>query len=51
MGVVEGGTVFALRLFDVAAASATAAALLDRTIASYSVVLIGGALYFITKRK
>ncbi|MEX1157944.1 MAG: lysylphosphatidylglycerol synthase transmembrane domain-containing protein [Thermomicrobiales bacterium] len=51
MGVVEGGTVFALRLFDIAAASATAAALLDRTIASYSVVLIGGALYFVTKRK
>jgi glycosyltransferase 2 family protein len=51
MGVVEGGTVFALRLFDVTAASATAAALLDRTIASYSVVLIGGLLYFITKRK
>lgn len=51
MGVVEGGTVFALRLFDITAASATAAALLDRTIASYSVVLIGGLLYFVTKRK
>jgi uncharacterized protein (TIRG00374 family) len=51
MGVVEGGTVFALRLFDVTAASATAAALLDRTVASYSVVLIGGLLYFVTKRK
>ncbi len=51
MGVVEGGTVFALRLFDVTAASATAAALLDRTIASYSVVLIGGLLYIATKRK
>lgn len=51
MGVVEGGTVFALRLFDVTAASATAAALLDRTIASYSVVLIGGLLYLVTKRK
>lgn len=51
MGVVEGGTVFALRLFDVTAASATAAALLDRTVASYSVVLIGGLLYFVSKRK
>ncbi|MDQ3548224.1 MAG: flippase-like domain-containing protein, partial [Chloroflexota bacterium] len=51
MGVVEGGTVFALRLFDVTAASATAAALLDRTIASYSVILIGGLLYLVTKRK
>lgn len=51
MGVVEGGTVFALRLFDVSAASATAAALLDRTIASYSVVVIGGLLYAVTKRK
>jgi uncharacterized protein (TIRG00374 family) len=51
MGVVEGGTVFALRLFDVTAASATAAALLDRTVASYSVVVIGGLLYLFTKRK
>lgn len=51
MGVVEGGTVFALRLFDVSPAAATATALLDRTIASYSVVVIGGLLYFVTKRK
>lgn len=51
MGVVEGGTVFALRLFEVTAASATAAALLDRTIASYSVVLIGGLVYMFSKRK
>ncbi|MGH9173426.1 MAG: lysylphosphatidylglycerol synthase transmembrane domain-containing protein, partial [Vicinamibacterales bacterium] len=57
VGFVEGGTIFALRLFDVTAAgstplaSATAVALLDRSIANYSVILIGGALYFITKRK
>ncbi|MCC6935603.1 MAG: flippase-like domain-containing protein [Thermomicrobiales bacterium] len=51
MGFVEGGTVLAVKLFGVTAAQATAVAIIDRTIASYSVVLIGGLLYFITKRK
>jgi uncharacterized protein (TIRG00374 family) len=51
MGVVEGGTVFALRVFDVAVSSATAVALIDRLVASYSVVLLGGLLYFVTRRK
>lgn len=51
LGVVEGGTVLALQLFDVERSQAAAVALVDRGIASYSVVLIGGLLYFITKRK
>ncbi|MCO5175610.1 MAG: flippase-like domain-containing protein [Thermomicrobiales bacterium] len=51
MGFVEGGTVLAVKLFGVTAAQATAVAIIDRTIASYSVVIIGGLLYFITKRK
>ncbi|HUG14500.1 MAG TPA: lysylphosphatidylglycerol synthase transmembrane domain-containing protein [Thermomicrobiales bacterium] len=50
-GVVEGGTVLALKLFGISASGATAVALIDRGIASYSVVLIGGALYFVSKRK
>jgi uncharacterized protein (TIRG00374 family) len=50
-GVVEGGTVLALKLFGIAAASATAIAFIDRGIASYSVVLIGGLLYVVSKRK
>lgn len=51
LGVVEGGTVLALQLFDVGKAQAAAVALVDRGIASYSVIIIGGLLYFITKRK
>ena len=51
LGVVEGGTVLALQLFDVEKAQAAAVALVDRGIASYSVILIGGLLYFVTKRK
>lgn len=51
MGFVEGGTVIAVKLFGFTAAQATAVALVDRTVASYSVVLIGGLLYLVTKRK
>lgn len=51
MGFVEGGTVLAVKLFGVTAAQATAVAIVDRAIASYSVVIIGGLLYLVTKRK
>jgi uncharacterized protein (TIRG00374 family) len=51
LGFVEGGTVAALQLFKIAPVSATAVALLDRTVASYSVIVIGGLLYLVTKRK
>lgn len=50
-GVVEGGIVLALKLFGISAAGATAVALIDRGIASYSVVLFGGILYFVSKRR
>lgn len=50
-GVVEGGIVLALKLFGIGAAGATAVALLDRGIASYSVVMFGGILYLISKRR
>jgi glycosyltransferase 2 family protein len=50
-GVVEGGTVLALKLFGIGAATATAIAFIDRGVASYSVVLIGGLLYLVSKRK
>ncbi|HAX26063.1 MAG TPA: lysylphosphatidylglycerol synthase transmembrane domain-containing protein [Thermomicrobiales bacterium] len=51
MGFVEGGTVLAVKLFGMTAAQATAVAIIDRAIASYSVILIGGLLYLVTKRK
>lgn len=51
LGVVEAGTVVALKLFDVAPAEATAIALIDRGIASYSVVVLGGLLYLFSRRK
>jgi uncharacterized protein (TIRG00374 family) len=51
LGVVEGGTVIALKLLGVPVAGATAVALVDRGIASYSVVLIGGLVYLLSKHK
>jgi uncharacterized membrane protein YbhN (UPF0104 family) len=51
LGVVEGGTVIALKLLGVPVAGATAVALVDRGIASYSVLLIGGLVYLLSKHK
>ncbi len=51
MGLPGNGTVLAVKLFGVTAAQATAVAIVDRAVASYSVVLIGGLLYLVTKRK
>jgi uncharacterized protein (TIRG00374 family) len=51
LGFVEGGTVVALKLLGVGVTSATAMALIDRAIANYSVVVIGGILYLFSKRK
>ena len=51
LGVVESGTVIAVKLFGVLAVPATAVALLDRTIASYSVVVFGGLLYLVSRHK
>jgi glycosyltransferase 2 family protein len=50
-GVVEGGTVLALKLFGIGATTATAIAFIDRGVASYSVVVLGGLLYLVSKRK
>lgn len=51
VGVVEFGIVKALEGFNIGTADATALALVDRGIASYSVILIGGLLYLVSKRK
>jgi uncharacterized protein (TIRG00374 family) len=53
LGAVEGGMIAALNVgsFHVNASQAAAIALIDRGIAYWSVIVIGGALYFITKRK
>lgn len=51
VGVVEFGIVKALERFDIATTDATALALVDRGIASYTVILIGGLLYLVSKRK
>ena len=52
-GVVEGGTIAALSLsaFALTYDQAAAVALIDRGIAYWSVIAIGGVLYFVTKRK
>jgi len=51
VGVVEFGIVKALEQLDIATSDATAVALVDRGIASYSVIIIGGLLYLFSKRK
>jgi uncharacterized membrane protein YbhN (UPF0104 family) len=51
LGAVEGGTIGALKLFDVSPSKAAAVALIDRGIAYWSVIAIGGALYLLSKRK
>ena len=51
LGVVEGGTIIALKLLDVGAIDAGSIAIVDRIIAYWSVILVGSVLYFVTKRK
>jgi glycosyltransferase 2 family protein len=51
LGVVEGGTIIALKLLAVGDADAGSIAIVDRIIAYWSVILIGGVLYLFTKRK
>lgn len=53
LGVVENGMITALTAgaFRVSATQAAAIALIDRGIAYWSVIAIGGALYFVSKRK
>jgi uncharacterized protein (TIRG00374 family) len=53
LGAVEGGVITALSVasFHVNHAQAAAIALIDRGIAYWSVIVIGGLLYLVTKRK
>lgn len=51
LGVVEGGTIIALKLLNVGATDAGSIAIVDRIIAYWSVILVGSVLYFVTKRK
>jgi glycosyltransferase 2 family protein len=51
LGVVEGGTILALKLLTIGATDAGSIAIVDRIIAYWSVILVGGVLYLVTKRK
>jgi glycosyltransferase 2 family protein len=53
LGAVEGGMITALSVatFHVTSSQAAAIALIDRGIAYWSVILVGGLLYLVTKRK
>jgi glycosyltransferase 2 family protein len=51
LGVVEGGTIIALKLLAIGDTDAGSIAIMDRVIAYWSVILIGGILYLVTKRK
>jgi uncharacterized protein (TIRG00374 family) len=51
LGVVEGGTIIALKLLNVGAVDAGSIAIVDRIIAYWSVILVGAVLYLVTKRK
>ena len=51
LGAVESGTILALKLFDATANKAASVALVDRAIAYWSVILIGGLVYLFSKRK
>lgn len=51
LGVVEGGTIVALKLLGVSDLDAGSIALVDRAIAYWSVILVGGALYLFTRYK
>lgn len=51
LGVVEGGTIIALRLLSVGDADAGSIAIMDRIIAYWSVIVFGGVLYLVSRRK
>lgn len=51
LGVVEGGTIIALKLLSVGVTDAGSIAIVDRIIAYWSVIVVGSALYLISKRK
>lgn len=51
LGVVEGGTIIALKLLSVGVTDAGSIAIVDRIIAYWSVIVVGAVLYLVTKRK
>lgn len=51
LGVVESGAVVALKLLGVAGTDAASAAIVDRIVAYWSVILVGGILYLVVKRR
>jgi hypothetical protein len=51
LGAVEGGMIVALKLFDVSVTNAGAIALVDRGIAYWSVIVVGGAAWLVSRRQ
>jgi len=51
LGVVESGTIIALRLLDVTATDAATVAIVDRGIAYWSVIVVGAVLTIIARRR
>src|SRR4029079_4552992 len=51
LGAVEGGMIVALKLFDVSVTNAGAIALVDRGIAYWSVIVVGGAAWLFSRRQ
>lgn len=51
LGVVESGTIIALRLLDVTATNAATIAIVDRGIAYWSVIVVGAVLSIIARRR
>ena len=51
LGAVEGGIIVALKLFDISATNAGAVALVDRGIAYWSVLLVGGGVWLTQRRR
>jgi uncharacterized protein (TIRG00374 family) len=51
LGIVEGGTIVALKLLGVSALDAGSIAIVDRVVAYWSVILFGGVLYLFTRYK
>jgi uncharacterized membrane protein YbhN (UPF0104 family) len=51
LGAVEGGMIVALKLFDVDATNAGAIALVDRGIAYWSVIVVGGFVWLVIRHQ
>lgn len=51
LGIVEGGMIVALKLLGVNALDAGSIAIIDRVVAYWSVILVGGVLYLFTRYK